>query len=262
MSPIPTASLFTDLTIEVRDGSTGASLYKSAKIRISEQTRLMFAVTKNIGPGPSPVQVIAVDGTSGTYTDPDDNAAVRLDARLAGHTGARHHPASALQTPIAKDISHRRALDYVSVPNGDVDLIAQPADAATSMLLVPGEFSAAVGMSYSDAIGDALASVDAQMVTDDRRKVPTQAKFRFLSAAPSQEGGDGPRHLPDAAWPVPRLRLHGRQGHDGRRRPVPARHGRDLQAMTDSAILQGRHVPGAHRWTPARRGSYWIRRSR
>src|SRR6185295_2208437 len=33
--------------------------------------------------------------------------------------------------------------------------------------------------------------VDARVLTDDRRSVPTQSKFRFLNAAPSQIDGDG-----------------------------------------------------------------------
>ena len=46
------------------------------------------------------------------------------------------------------------------------------------------------GRSLAYAVGP-LATVDARVMQDDRRSVPTQSKFRFLNAAPSQEGGDG-----------------------------------------------------------------------
>jgi hypothetical protein len=186
-----TASLFTDLTIEVRDSATGATLLQSAKIRVTEQTRVLFAVTKNLGPGPSPVQLVGIDGVTGTYTDPNDQAQVRL-VHVSPDTPALNIiRASALQTPIASNIAFGARSDYVSVANGDVDLIAQPADASTSVLLFLEEFTAAPGLSYSAYAIGPLASVDAQMVADDRRKVPTQAKFRFLNAAPSQSGADG-----------------------------------------------------------------------
>jgi hypothetical protein len=53
------------------------------------------------------------------------------------------------------------------------------------------EFSAFRGGAYSAYAIGPLATVDARVLTDDRRSVPTQSKFRFLNAAPSQIDGDG-----------------------------------------------------------------------
>jgi hypothetical protein len=186
-----TAALFTDLTIEVRDPTTGTTLFKSAELRISEQTRLLFAVTKNVGPGPSPVQLIGLDGISGTFSEPSDRASVRIV-----HVSPDTPPldiirASSLSTPLAENLAFRDRSDYVTVPNGEVDLIAQPADANSAVFLFLEEFSAVAGLSYSAYAVGPLASVDAQILTDDRRKVPTQAKFRFYNAAPSQIDQDG-----------------------------------------------------------------------
>jgi hypothetical protein len=99
--------------------------------------------------------------------------------------------ASSLNTPLAENIAFRDHSDYVLVPDGDVDLIAQPADATSIAFLFLEEFLAATGVSYSAYAVGPLASVDAQIMVDDRRSIPTQSKFRLLNAAPSQEDLDG-----------------------------------------------------------------------
>jgi len=186
-----TAALFTDLTIEVRDTATGASLYKSAKLRITEKTRVTMAIVKNAGQGASPVQIMGLDGVTGIYTNPDDQAAVRV-VHVSPDTPALDIiRASSQSLPIATNLAFRDRSDYVKVPNGDVDLIAQPAGGATAVFLFLEEFTAVAGGSYSAYAVGPLASVDAQVLADDRRKVPTQAKFRFFNAAPSQIGKDG-----------------------------------------------------------------------
>jgi hypothetical protein len=185
------AALFTDLVFELRDPATGNRLFKSAKVRVNEQTRILLAVTRNIGPGPSPVQMIGLDGLSGTYTDIDDRAAVRFVHASADTPPLDIIRGSSLNTPLAENIAFRDRSDYVLVPDGDVDLIAQPADAASAVFLFLEEFAAATGASYSAYAVGPLATVDAHVMTDDRRSIPTQSKFRLLNAAPSRENVDG-----------------------------------------------------------------------
>jgi len=187
----PNAALFTDLIVEVRDPTAGTVLYTSTKLRIAEQTRVTMAVAQNIGPGPSPVQLVGLDGISGAYTAPTDQAAVRVVALSPDSPPIDVVRASSTNTVIAQNLAFRGRSDYVNVPNGDVDLIAQPSGGQTSVFLFLEELTAAPGGSYTAYAVGPLASVDAQVLNDDRRKVPTQAKFRFLNAAPSQIDGDG-----------------------------------------------------------------------
>jgi hypothetical protein len=185
------AALFTDLIFELRDPATGTTLFTSGSIRVNEQTRILLAVTKNIGPGPSTVQMMGLDGISGMYTNIDDQAVVRFV-----HTSADSPPldiirGSSLNTPIAENIAYRDRSDYVHVPDGEVDLIGTPADATGLVFLFLEEFQASVGLSYSAYAVGPLATVDAQVLTDTRRSIPTQGSFRFLNAAPSVEDEDG-----------------------------------------------------------------------
>jgi hypothetical protein len=179
------AALFTDVTIELRDPATGAKLFKSSEFRVNEQTRILLAITPNKGPGPSQLQLMGLDGVSGTFTDVDDKAAVRVV-----HVSTDTPPldiirGSSLNTPLAENLAFRASSDYVLVPTGDVDLIATPADATSVVFLFLEEFAAGIGQSYSAYAIGPLATVDAQIIQDDRRSVPTQAKFRFLNASPS-----------------------------------------------------------------------------
>jgi hypothetical protein len=186
-----TAAVFTDATIEVRQSGTGTVLYTSTKIRFSEQTRYTMAVSQNAGPGPAPVQLIGLDGITGTFTAPADQAAVRV-VNLSPDTGPIDViRASSTNIQIAQNLAFRGRSDYVKLTNGDVDLIAQPSGGQAAVFLFLEEIAAVPGGSYSAYAVGPLASVDAQVLGDDRRKVPTQAKFRFLNAAPSQIGGDG-----------------------------------------------------------------------
>ena len=187
----PNASLFTDLTVEVRESGTGTVLYTSTKFRITEQARVTLAVSRNVGPGPSPVQLVGIEGLSGPFTAPTDQAAVRVVNLSPDTPPIDVIRASSTTTPIAQNLAFRGRSDYVLVPNGDVDLIAQPSGGQTSVFLFLEEITAVAGTSYSAYAVGPLASIDAQVLTDDRRKVPTQAKFRFLNAAPSQIDGDG-----------------------------------------------------------------------
>jgi|GEM_PF-2462299 len=186
-----TGSLFVDFTFELRDTATGNVVFTSPKVRLGEQTRVLLAAVNNIGPGPSPVRLMGIDGTTSAFTDPGDQAAVRF-VHVSPDTPALDIiRGSSLGTKLAENVAFRDRSSYVNVPRGDVDLIGRPADDGSAVFLFVEEFSAAVGQSYSAyAVGN-LAVVDAHILTDDRRSVPTQARYRFLHAAPSLEGEDG-----------------------------------------------------------------------
>jgi uncharacterized protein DUF4397 len=187
----PNAALFTDLTVEVRDATSGNVLYTSTKLRLTEQTRYSLAVIQNAGPGPSPVQLMGLDGLSSIFTAPTDQSAVRVVNLSPDSPAIDVTRASATSTPLATNLAFRGRGDYVLVPNGDVDIIAQPSGGQSAVFLYLDELTAAPGASYTSYAVGTLASIDSFVLSDDRRKVSTQAKYRFFNAAPSQGGTDG-----------------------------------------------------------------------
>ncbi|MEJ1966750.1 MAG: DUF4397 domain-containing protein [Gammaproteobacteria bacterium] len=185
-----TADLFTDLTFELRD-VTGAVLFTSAPIRVTEKSRIMVAITHNIGPGPSTAQLIGLDGITGVYTNTADQVAVRFVNVSADSVPMDVIRGSSLSTPLAQNVAFRDRSSYVNVPDGDVDLIGFPTGATGLNFLFLEEFQATQGLSYTSYAIGPLATVDAEVLTDSRRSVPTQSSFRFLNAAPSLDGSDG-----------------------------------------------------------------------
>jgi hypothetical protein len=99
--------------------------------------------------------------------------------------------ASSLNAPIATNLAFRDHTGYISVPEGEVDLLATPAGATGLQFLFLEELQATQGLSYSAYAIGPVAIVDATVLSDDRRSVPTEASFRFLIAAPSRDSLDG-----------------------------------------------------------------------
>lgn len=185
-----TAALIVDFTVELRDSTSGDVLFNSGKQRLNEKTRLLWAVVNNTGPGPAKVKVIGIDGVTGTFLNTTDQATVRA-VHVSPDSGAFDiYRNSSLNSPIALGLAFRDTSPYSNVPTGEVDLIAQPASATSVTILFVEEFSAIANTSYSAYTVGRQGSVDALVIADDRRSVPTQSKFRFLNAAPSLDGED------------------------------------------------------------------------
>jgi hypothetical protein len=71
-----------------------------------------------------------------------------------------------------------------------VDLIALPASSSAVTILFVEEFAAISNASYSAYTVGPQGSVDAVVLTDNRRSVPTQSSFRFFNVAPSLKDSD------------------------------------------------------------------------
>jgi hypothetical protein len=184
------ALLIVDFVIELRDPNTGDVLFKSGEIRLTEQTRLLWAVANNAGPGPSKVKLLGLDGAAGTVLDANDQAEVRV-VHVSPDSGAFDvYRGSSLNTPIAQGIAFRDASAYSKVNTGEADLIALPAGSTAVTIVFVEEFAAVSNTSYSAYTVGAQGSVDAFVLADNRRSIPTQSTFRFFNAAPSLESED------------------------------------------------------------------------
>ncbi len=182
-----TSDLTSSLTFEIRDAS-GAVIYTSPDITATEKIRYLFAITPNIGPGPSPVQMIGIDGTSGVFTSTGDEAALRVVHVSAETPALDVYRATVLDAPLFGNLAFRDRSDYARVPQGTIDLLGVPAGSTALQFLFIKEFGLVQGSSSSVyVIGPANAVVNS-VLGDNRRSIPTQAAFRFLVAAPSRIG--------------------------------------------------------------------------
>jgi hypothetical protein len=182
-----TSDLTSELTFQIRDAS-GAVIFTSPVLTSTEKTRYLFAITPNIGPGPSPVQMIAIDGTTGVFTNTADQAAVRVVHVSATTPTLDVYNASSLTTPLISNLAFRDRSDFKAVPPGTLDLVGVPAGSTQLQFLFIKEFSIAQGVSMSTYVIGTSGSTVTAVTTDNRRSIPTQAAFRFLVAAPSING--------------------------------------------------------------------------
>jgi hypothetical protein len=185
-----TSDLTSALTFEIHDAS-GAVIYTSPALTVTEKTRYLFAITPNIGPGPSPIQLMAIDGTSGVYTSTTDQAALRVVHVSAATPAIDVYRASTLSAPLFSNIAFRDRTDYAAVPEGTIDLLGVPAGSTALQFLFIKESALSTGQSVSAYVMGPAGAVVAGFVTDSPRSIPTQAAYRFLVAAPSQNGTTG-----------------------------------------------------------------------
>lgn len=182
-----TSDLTSSLTFEIHDAS-GAVIFTSAALTVTEKTRYLFAITPNIGPGPSPVQLMAIDGASGVYTSTADEAAVRVVHVSAATPALDVYRSTVLNAPLFSNLAFRDHTDYAAVPEGTIDLLGVPAGSTALQFLFIKEFSVVQGSSSSLYVMGPASTLVSSVVTDNRRSIPTQGAFRFLLAAPSRIG--------------------------------------------------------------------------
>lgn len=177
------SSLAGDLTIELRAAGSSDTLFKSDAVTVSEQARMLFTVANNIASGPSAIKIVSlVNGSAGQIMEQGDDAALRFVHASPDTPALNVSVASGFSTPFAQGISFRGISDHTTANSGEVGLIAVPQDDTSTFVFVE-EFNASAGATYSAYAVGPRADVDAVVLTDDARSVPTQSKFRFLHAA-------------------------------------------------------------------------------
>jgi hypothetical protein len=182
-----TSDLTSGLIFEIRDAS-GAVIFTSPTLTVTEKVRYLFAITPNIGPGPSPVQMMAIDGGSGVYTSTGDQAALRVVHVSAATPALDVYRASQLNAPFVSNLAFRDRSDFLPAPTGTTDLLGVPAGSTALQFLFIKEFVLSQGVSNSVYVTGPAGSVTAAVLTDSRRSIPTQAAYRFFVAAPSRVG--------------------------------------------------------------------------
>jgi hypothetical protein len=182
------ATRTTDVTFELRDTASGQTLYTSTTLTANEQSRVVMAVAENAGGvGPSPVKLLQIgsDGTTTQFLEPDDNARVRF-VNMSKDSPPLDVVVNTFQNPIAQAVGFRGQSPHTELVTGERGLIATVSGDPSNFAFIE-EFTATGDQSYTAyAIGTGT-DLDAYVIAEDPRSVPTQAKFRFLLAAPSLE---------------------------------------------------------------------------
>jgi hypothetical protein len=135
------------------------------------------------------VKAIGVDGLSTVSLDINDQAALRV-VHVSPDSGAFDVFRSSTATPIASNIAFRDTSPYASVPAGDVDIFAMPTGSQAVTILFVAALAPIADSNSSVYTTGNQGDIDALVLTDTHRSIPTQSSFRFLNVAPSLNGQD------------------------------------------------------------------------
>lgn len=188
------ATLTVNFTIELRDATTGIDVIPANTVTLTEQTRALFVIAPNIGPGATPVVLDVLTGATGAaatgqlFANPADDAElafanVTADAPPYNIIGGLN-----LQSTLATNIGFNEKSAYGNVNAGVAGTIAAPTSDPTFLSFLVS-FTSVGDQSYTEYAVGPLALIAGIVLQDDRRIVPTQGEFRFLNAAVPLEFG-------------------------------------------------------------------------
>ena len=180
----------TPIIFEVRSGAS--VIYRANAFTVSEKTRLLVVITDNVGAlGASPVKLMVIGGIAAGAASVMPNRTDPGELRLANAS-----PDAGLINLIvgtsaadlfASDVPFGGASDYMPLPVGTYNAIGTPFDNDGVFLFVNSIVSTA-GRSATLYGQGPLGSMRGVLLTDERRSVPSEARFRFTYLAPSQNG--------------------------------------------------------------------------
>lgn len=182
------ATLTVNITIELRNASTGLDVIPPNTLTVTEQNRVLFVIADNIGPGATPVVIDALVSATGTgatgvlFANPVDDAELAFANVTAGSPPYNIIGGLNLQSTLATNIGFGQKSPYGNVNAGTAGTIAAPT-ATPTLLTFLVSFSSSPDQSYTEYAVGPLATISGVVLQDDRRTVPTQGEFRFLQAA-------------------------------------------------------------------------------
>jgi hypothetical protein len=188
------ATLSANVTIELRNATTGASVIAPNTITIAEQNHVLFVVADNIGPGATPVTIDVLIGATGAgasgiqIANPTDHAELAFANVSPDSPPFKVIGGLSLQDTLAASVAFGQKSPYALVTAGTAGTIASPASNPTVLTFI-ASFASSPDGSYTEYAVGPFVSVAGVVLSDDRRTVPTQGEFRILNAAVSLQFG-------------------------------------------------------------------------
>ena len=188
------ATLTVNITIELRDPKTGASVLPPNTITLSALNRVLFVIANNYGPGATPIVIDALVSTTGTsangilLANPADVAELAFANVSVDSPPFTVFGGLSLQETLASGIAYTAKSAYADVNSGVAGTIVAPTSDPTDFKFLVS-FTSTPNASYTEyAVGpyvpiQSLATVQGLVLLDDRRTVPVQGEIRFVNAA-------------------------------------------------------------------------------
>ncbi len=204
LSGIPFKTYSDPLTLpageyQVRLTLPGSSdvVYDSGPLPLTGGADLLIAAIDNLGAGPSPVKLLAIDSTGATpLLSVDEQAQLRVVHGVADAPAVdiRVNGAAPTAAPL-QGLAFKGNTGYLDLAAADYDFVVTPTGATTPEVINASDVPLKAGTRYSlFAVGQLLdpagETIEPLLLTDTGRAVATEAQLRVLHAAPTAPAVD------------------------------------------------------------------------
>nr|WP_324258616.1 DUF4397 domain-containing protein [Cellvibrio fontiphilus] len=157
-------------------------VFDSGSVALASGKDLLIGAVPNVGTGSSPIQLIVVDGA---------NVAVLSDAAAGANIRVVHASADAPAvdilandgaTPAVANLAFPMFTNYLNLPAATYNFKVVPTG-ATTPVVINADVPLANSTEYTLLAVGALADIEPLLLTDNNRKVATEAKVRLVHAS-------------------------------------------------------------------------------
>ena len=174
---------------QIRVTPSGASspvLYDSGTVTLAGGSDLLVVALESTGPASSPIKLLAVprSGAALQLLDRSTPARVRVIHSSPDAPAVQVIANNNFGAPLVPSLSFPDATPFVDVPGATYNLKVTPVG-NNGLVAIDADVTLAAGREYSAYAVGPLATIAPLVLTDDRRRVATQARVRIVHASPS-----------------------------------------------------------------------------
>ncbi len=179
---------------QIRVTPSGAStpvVYDSGTVSLAGGSDLLVVALQNTGPGASPISLLAVPATGSALRllDKATPARVRVIHASPDAPAVQVIANDNFGAPLVPSLAFPNATPFLDVPGATYNLKVTPVG-NNGVIAINADATLAAGAVYSIYAVGLLASIEPLILTDDPRRVATQARVRIVHASPSAGGVD------------------------------------------------------------------------
>jgi hypothetical protein len=167
-------------------GASSPVLYDSGTVTLAGGSDLLVVALESTGPASSPIKLLAVprSGAALQLLDRSTPARIRVIHSSPDAPAVQVIANNNFGAPLVPSLSFPDATPFVDVPGATYNLKVTPVG-NNGLIAIDADVTLAAGREYSAYAVGPLATIAPLVLTDDRRRVATQARVRIVHASPS-----------------------------------------------------------------------------
>ncbi len=167
-------------------GANAPVIFDSGTVALAGGSDLLVAALQNTGPGSSPISLLAVPASGSTLRllDKTTPARVRVIHGSADAPTVQVIANDNFAAPLVDSLTFPNATPFLDVPAATYNLKVTPVG-NNGVIAINADATLAAGNTYSIYAVGPLAAIEPLILTDDPRRVATQARVRIVHGSPS-----------------------------------------------------------------------------